>query len=104
MDYYCDVCLKNKKAKNKHEHLKSKSHIEFDKCKHILLSHKDIDIKDIDEAIHLYIIDHNKKFDYYFVKCEYKLVFNGCPYCPYVTSKLSDNKTMILVNFFRKNI
>ena len=57
--------------------------------------HKNIDINDVDEAFYLYIIEHNKKFDYYLIKCEFKLVFNDCEYCPYVTSKLSDNKTMI---------
>ena len=61
----------------------------------IILSPKDIDINDVDEAFYLYIIDHNKKFDYYFVKCQFKIVFNDYQYCPYVTSKLSDLKTLI---------
>ena len=52
MDYYCEVCLKNFKTKNKHKYFKSKSHIEFDKCKHVILSHKDIDINDVDEAFY----------------------------------------------------
>ena len=76
MDYYCEVCPKHNKAKNKYKHFKSKSLIEFDKCKHIILSHKDIDIKDVDEAFYVYIIEHNKKFDYYLVKCELKIVLN----------------------------
>ena len=33
-----------------------------------------------------------KKFDYYLVKCDFKLVFIDYQYCPYVTSKLSDKK------------
>ena len=70
MDYHCEVCLKNIKAKNKYKHFKSKSHIEFDNWKHMILSHKDIDIKDVDEAFYLYIIEQNKKIDYYLVKCE----------------------------------
>ena len=87
--------LKNIKAKKKYEHFKSKSHINFNKCKHIILSHKNININDVDEVFHLYIIEHNKKFDHYLIKCEFKLVFNDYQYCPYVTSELSDNNTMI---------
>ena len=29
------------------------------------------------------------------MKCQFKLGFNDYQYCPYVTSKLSDNKTLI---------
>ena len=61
MDYYCDVCDKNMKPKSKYKHFKSNVHKEFDKCKHIFLSHKIIDISDVDEAIYLYIIEHDKK-------------------------------------------
>ena len=60
MDYYCEVCLKKYKTKNKYKQFKSKSHIEDDKCKYIVLSHKDNDIKDVDEAFFLYIIEHKK--------------------------------------------
>ena len=75
MDYYCDVCLQNIKPNSKYSHLKSKSYQEVDKCKHIILSHKNIDVNDVDEAFYLYVIEHNKKFDYYFMKHENKLVF-----------------------------
>ena len=95
MDNYCEVYPKNIKAKNKDKHLKSKSHHEFDKCKHIILSHKDTDINHIDEMFYLYIIEHNRKFESYIIKCEFKLVFNDYQYSPYVTSNVSDNKTMI---------
>ena len=52
-------------------------------------------MNDVDETFYLYLIEHNKKFDYYLVKCEFKLVFNDYQNCPFVMSKLSDNKTMI---------
>ena len=94
----------NVKGKNKHKHFKSKSHIEFDKCKLILISHKDIDINDVDEAFYFYIIEHNEKFDYYLVKCEFELVFNDCKQYPYVTSKLSDIKKMIPWKSFVKKL
>ena len=52
-------------------------------------------MKNVDQAFYLYIFEHNKKFHYYLVKCEIKLVFDAYQYCPYITSKLSHNKTMI---------
>ena len=42
--------FKKYQRKNKYKHFRSKSHIEFDKCKHPIISHKDIDINDADEA------------------------------------------------------
>ena len=89
------MCDKYVKLKSKNKHFKSNSHKEFDKCKIILLSLKDADIKDTDEAFYLYITEHNKKFDYYLVKPQFKLVFIDYQYCPQVTSKLSDNKPII---------
>ena len=43
----------------------------------------------------IYTISNTKKIDYYVVKCEFNLVFNDYQFCPNVTSKLSDNKTLI---------
>ena len=50
------------KAKSKYKLLKSNFHQEFNKCKHIILSYKEIDINDVDETFDLCIIEHNKKF------------------------------------------
>ena len=103
MDYFCDECDKNIKLKSKYKLFKSNSLKEFEKCKHILLSLEDIDIKNVDEAFYLYIIEHNKKFDFYLVNTQFNLVFHDYQYCPYVTSNLSDNRTMISwSNFFTK--
>ena len=105
MDYYCDVCFKYNKPNSKYSHFKTKSHQDFDKCKHIKLSIKNIDINKLDEAFHLYIIEHKKKFICYSKKCEFKLVFNNYEYCPYLSSKSSDSKTMIFwKNFLMKVI
>ena len=98
MDYYCDVHLNYIKCGQ----FKSNSHQEFDNCKHIILSHEDIDINNVDEAFYLYIIEHNKKFDYYLVKYDFILAFIDYEYSPYVTSKVSDNKTMIHGRIFWK--
>ena len=95
MDYYCEICLEKIKAKNKYKHFKSKSHQEFDKCKHLKISYKDIDINNIDEVFYLYIIEHNKKFDYSIIKYDFKIVFNDYQYQAYVMSTVSDNKRMI---------
>ena len=76
MESFCEVCLKNIKAKNKYKHFKSKFYQEFDKCKHIILSYKDIDMDHVEEAFYLYIIEHNKKFNFYKIKCELKIVIN----------------------------
>ena len=53
MRYFFDMCLKDIKKKSKHSRLKSKSHKEFEKNKHIILSLKNVDMKDVDEIIYL---------------------------------------------------
>ena len=40
MSYYCDFCLEDSKKKSKYSHQKSKSHKDFEKYKHIILSLK----------------------------------------------------------------
>ena len=61
MGYYCNFCLRDIKKKSKYSHLKSKSHKEFEKYKHIILSFKNVDIKDVDEILYLYMKYYNKK-------------------------------------------
>ena len=39
--------------------MKSKSHKEFEIYKHIILSLKNVDIKDVDEILYLYMKDYN---------------------------------------------
>ena len=51
-----------------------------------------------------YIIQHNKKYDYYLIKCQFKLVSSVNNYSPYVTSKLFDNKTMIAWQNFSEKV
>ena len=70
----------------------------------MILSHKNIDINDIDEAFYLHLIEHNKKANFYLVRCEFKSVFNDYQYCPNVMSKLSDNETMIRWKSFLENV
>ena len=63
MDHFCEVFKIIIKPKSKNKDFKSNSQKEFNKCKHIILSFKGIDINKVDEAFCLYIIEHNKKFD-----------------------------------------
>ena len=57
MRYYCNFRLRDIKKNSKHSHLKSKSHREFEKNEHIILSLKNIDITDVDEILYLYMKD-----------------------------------------------
>ena len=105
MEYYCEVCGIYIKPESKYKHLKSNTHKDFDKCKHMKLAIENPNINNIDRAFYEYNIQHSINFDFYFVKCEYKLVFNDNRYyCPYVTSILSDNKTLISWSSFSKEV
>ena len=52
-----------------------------------------------------FIIEHNEKYDFYHIKCDFILGLNNSEYSPHITSKLFDNKTMISwSNFLEKVI
>ena len=78
MDYYCDMCDKFIKTKSKYTRFLSNVHKELDLCKHIELTIENPNINDIGEKFYAYIIENNKKYDYYLVKCHFKffLVIN----------------------------
>ena len=95
MSYYSEICLRDIKKKSKFSHLKSKSHREFEKYKHILLSLKIVDIKNVGEILYSYKIDHNKKFNHYFIIGEFKLVFIHNQDFNYITTGMIDKKTCI---------
>ena len=82
MGHHCNICLIDIKKKSKNSHMKSKSHKEFERYKHILLSFKNVDIKDVDETLYLYMKDYSKKFCQYLFKGQFKLVLNSqdCEY------------------------
>ena len=81
MRYYCEICFRDIKKKSKNSQLKSKSHKDFEKYKHIILSLTNVDIKDVDEILYLYMIDHNKKINHYLLKGEFKIVLNNNQDC-----------------------
>ena len=76
MRCFCDICLKDNKRKSKYSHLKPKSHKENEKYKHIILSLENVDLKDVDEILSLYMKDHNKKTNQYLSKGQFILVCN----------------------------
>ena len=75
MDYYCQVCDIFIEPKSKYKHFKSNIHKELKKCKHIKVNIENNNINGVDRAFYTYIIEHNKKFDFFIVKCLFKLVF-----------------------------
>ena len=101
MRYYCDICLTDVKKRSKNSHLKSKSHKEFEKYKHIILSLKNTDIKDVDEILYLYMKDYNKKNTQYLLKTQFKLVFSNQD-CKYLMTDMINNTANIsLSNYLR---
>ena len=91
MSDYCQTCLKDIEKRSKYSHLKSKSHNEFEKYKHKILSIKNFDIEDVDETLYLYMKDHNKKINHYLLKGEFKLVLNDNQDCKYIMTGMIDN-------------
>ena len=104
MRYYCNICLLDIKKKSKYSHLKSKSHKEFEKYKHIILSLKNVDIKDVDEILYLYVKDYNKKYTQSFLKGQFKLVFNNKD-CKFLMTDMIINTTNVSrSNYIREAI
>ena len=103
MRYYCDICLKDVKKTSKFSHLKSESHKNFEKNKPVILSLKNVDLKDVDEILYFYMKDHNEKFNHYLLKARFKLVFNDNQDCKYVRTCMIDNrKKYIMVKLLER--
>ena len=58
-----------------------------------MVSLKNVDIKDVDEILYFYMKDHNKKFNHYLLKGQFKLVYIDNQGCKYVMTGMIDNKT-----------
>ena len=104
MDFFCDVCDEFIIPKSKYKLFKSNFHKEIDSCKHLELTIENPNKNDIVEIFYAYITGHNKKYEYYFTKCHFKLVFNDNQYSTYVKSNLVDNNTMVSWRIFFKNV
>ena len=93
MNYYCGTCLKNIKKKSKYSRLKSKSQKGFEKYKHIVLSLRNNDIKDVDELLYLYIKDRKETFNHYLLNGEFKPLFNNIQDFKNILTGVIDNRT-----------
>ena len=104
MRYYCNICLRDIKKKSKYSHIKSKGHKEFERYKHIISSFKNVNIKDVDEILFLYVKDYKKKYTQYFLKGQFKLVFNNQD-CKYLMTDMFINTTNVSwSNYIRETI
>ena len=105
MRFYCDICLRDIKKKSKNSHPKSKSHKEFEKYKHIILSLKNVDKKDVEEILYLNMNAHKNKFDHYLIKGQFKLVFINNQDFEYLITGMINNTTNISwSNYLREAI
>ena len=75
MDFHCEICDKHINSKSKSKHFKSKSHIDISECDHKIFSLKDLISDEIDEIFVLYLVEHDKKYDFYKVKLIFNLLF-----------------------------
>ena len=71
VDFYCEMCDKYFKPKGKCKSFRSNVHKEVDKCKRIKLTNEISDIHNVDRSLYEYIIQHNKKNNYYLIKCHF---------------------------------
>ena len=89
------MCDKSIKLESKFKQFKSKTHKEFNKCKHLELTIENPNTKDVDRFFYGYNIQHKKEYDYYLIKCRFIIVFSDNQYSTYVKSNLVDKKTII---------
>ena len=66
--------------KNKLDNYLSNFQIENDKNIYKKLIIDNIDLDNIDKILNIYINNHNKKFDVYFVKCLFNISFDNVIY------------------------
>ena len=93
MNYFCEICDKTIQLKSKNIHLKSLTHIHFEKCNQKTHTIGNPDFFDIDKIFIDFITNHNKKFDLYPVICDFLLVFNN--FTPQLKPDFYHNATII---------
>ena len=74
MDYYCEVCDKYVKPKSAYRHFISSFHKEYNKCKHIIITNENLDIKNVDSIFYSYITEHNKNW-LFFLEMPFFIIF-----------------------------
>ena len=98
--YHCEICDMIIKPKNKSRHFKSNNHKNLSKHKHIKLTIDNPDLDNIDKIFYTYINEYDNKYEFYLVRCEFKLVFSNMEGYPIAWSKLTDNKTKVSWKIF----
>ena len=69
-----------------------------------MLINKNPHIDDYDDICYAYIIEDNKNYDYFFIKRNFKWVFNDNQNSPGIESNIFSNKTMISWEKFLDNV
>ena len=103
MDYHCEVCNVCIKRKSKTKHFKSINHKNLDKHEHIKLTIDNPNINNIDEIFYNHIKKYNTMYEYYLIRCEFKLNFNDEEDYGRLSSVLTDNRTLISWKIFIEN-
>ena len=104
MDYYCEICNIHIKPKSKSKHLKSNNHKKLNKHKHIKITIDNPNINNIDEIFYNHIKEYNIMYEYYLIRCEFKLSFLDREDYGFISSKLTDNQTFISWKIFIENV
>ena len=103
MNTYCSLCDETFKLESKNIHLKSFLYIQNKKSRRINQTIKNLAFFDIDRRFNEYITNHNKKFESYLLKCEFKLDFNNLT--PHTRTDFYHNPTIInLKRYFFKEL
>ena len=98
--YHCEICDIIIKPKKKSRYFKSNNHKNLARHKHIKLTIDNPDLDNIDKIFYTYINEYDKKYEYYLVRCEFKLVFRSMEGYPVASSELTDNNTMVSWKIF----
>ena len=103
MDYHCEIYNVYIKPRSKSKHFKSNNHKKLDEHNHIKLTIDNPNINNIDEIFYNHIKKYNTMYEYYLIRCEFKLCFiykeDNC----YLSSVLTDNQTLISGKIFVEN-
>ena len=103
MHYHCEVCNVFIKPKSKSKHLKSNNHKNLDKHKHIKLTFNNPNIDNKDGMIYSHIKKYDTMYEYYLIRCEFKLCFIDKEDYGFGSSVLTDNQTFISWKIYVEN-
>ena len=103
MDYHCEVCKVYIKPRSKSKHFNSTNYKNLDKHRHIKLTIDNPNIDNIDEIFYNHIKKYNTMYEYYLVRCEFKLCFIDKEDYRFVSSVKTNNQTNISWKIYVEN-